>query len=156
MQTEITKEYVEQLEQAIEAQDTAFILSTMEEMYPPDITTVLYELNAEQSKFVMDLLPAEVGAEILSDLDPDIRVDFLRVFTSEEIARFVSQMDSDDAVDVLNEQSVQRREEIIALIGNEEKIEDIIDLLHYAGVLGPPNSSKPREVLVDMLQLEAI
>ncbi|CAN5880306.1 magnesium transporter [soil metagenome] len=131
MQTEITKEYVEQLEQAIEAQDTAFILSTMEEMYPPDITTVLYELNAEQSKFVMDLLPAEVGAEILSDLDPDIRVDFLRVFTSEEIARFVSHMDSDDAVDVLNEQSVQRREEIIALIGNEEKIEDIIDLLHY-------------------------
>ncbi|MDQ3606508.1 MAG: DNA translocase FtsK, partial [Gemmatimonadota bacterium] len=32
----------------------------------------------------------------------------------------------------------------------------IIDQLHYAGVLGPPNSSKPREVLVDMLQLEAI
>jgi magnesium transporter len=131
MQVEITKEYIEQVEEAIEKQDAAFLLSTMEEMYPPDIITVLYELNAEQSKFVLDLLPAEVVAEILSDLDSDIRQDFLRGFTSAEIARYVSEMDSDDAVDVLNEQSVQRREEIIALIDNEEKIEDIIDLLHY-------------------------
>lgn len=131
MQTEITREYIEQIEEAIEGRDTAFILSTMEGMYPADITTVLYELNAEESKYLLDLLPAEVGAEILIDLDSDIRVDFLRSLTSKGIAQYVSLMDSDDAVDVLNEQSVQRREEIIALIDNEDKIEDIIDLLHY-------------------------
>jgi magnesium transporter len=131
MQVEITKEYIEQIEEAIGNQDTAFIISTMEEMYPADITTVLYELNTEQSKYVMDLLSAEVGAEILSNLDSDIRLNFLRAFTSEEMARYVSLMDSDDAVDVLNEQTMRRREEVIALIDNEEKIEDIIDLLHY-------------------------
>ena len=131
MQAEITKELVEQVREAITRQDDAFILSAMEDMYPPDITTVLYELNTEQSKYVMDLLPREVGAEILSDLDSDIRTDFLRVFTSAEIASYVAEMDSDDAVDVLNEQSMKRREEIIALIDNEEQVEDIIDLLHY-------------------------
>jgi DNA segregation ATPase FtsK/SpoIIIE, S-DNA-T family len=32
----------------------------------------------------------------------------------------------------------------------------IIDQLHHAGVLGPPDGSKPREVLVDLLQLDQI
>ena len=32
----------------------------------------------------------------------------------------------------------------------------IIDQLHYAGVLGPPDGSKPREVLVDLIQLDQV
>ncbi|MFD2515877.1 magnesium transporter [Pontibacter locisalis] len=131
MQIEITREFIEQVEEAIERQDKDFILSTMGEMHPADITTVLYELDTNESKYVMDLLPPEVGAEILSDLDYDIREDFLDYFTSAEIARYVNLMHSDDAVDILNEQSVQTREEVLALIDNEEKAEDILDLLHY-------------------------
>ncbi|MBB6611997.1 magnesium transporter [Pontibacter sp. Tf4] len=131
MQVEITREYINQVEEAIERKDSEFILSTMADMYPADITTVLYELDANESKYVMDLLPPEVGAEILSDLDYDIRTDFLQYFTSSEIARYINLMHSDDAVDILNEQSVQTREEVIALIENEEKAEDILDLLHY-------------------------
>ncbi|MFD2245266.1 magnesium transporter [Pontibacter ruber] len=131
MQVEITREYIDQVEEAIERKDTGFILETMAEMYPADITTVLYELDTIESKYVLDLLPPEVGAEILSDLDYDIRNDFLSNFTSQEIARYVNLMDSDDAVDILNELSVQTREEVIALIDNEEKAAAILDLLHY-------------------------
>jgi DNA segregation ATPase FtsK/SpoIIIE, S-DNA-T family len=32
----------------------------------------------------------------------------------------------------------------------------IIDQLHHAGVLGPPDGSKPREVLVDIIQLDQV
>jgi magnesium transporter len=131
MPVEVTKEYVQQIEEAIEQMDSEFILSTMNEMYPADITTVLYELNTEQSKYVLDLLDPEVGAEILSGLDSDIRTNFLKSFTTSEIARYVNLMESDDAVDILNEQKVQNREEIISLLDNEEKAADIIDLLHY-------------------------
>ncbi|WP_210490430.1 magnesium transporter [Rufibacter aurantiacus] len=131
MQSEITREFIDQIEDAIERRDGEFILSNMEEMYAVDITTVLYELNTEQSKYVMDVLPAEVGAEILSDLDSDVRTNFLKNFTIEEIARYIGEMDSDDAVDLLNEQPVQRKEEIIALLEDQEHVADIIELLHY-------------------------
>ena len=131
MQVEITREYIEQVEEAIARDDKGFLLETMSEMYPADITTVLYELDTNESKYVLDLLPSEVGSQILSDLDYDIRTDFLAYFTSQEIARYVNLMDSDDAVDILNEMNVQRREEVIALIENEEKADDILDLLHY-------------------------
>ncbi|WP_299708211.1 magnesium transporter [uncultured Pontibacter sp.] len=131
MQVEITREYIDQVEEAIAREDKGFLLETMSEMYPADITTVLYELDTNESKYVLDLLPPEVGSEILSDLDYDIRTDFLAYFTSPEIARYVNLMDSDDAVDILNEMNVQRREEVIALLENEEKADDILDLLHY-------------------------
>ncbi|GGK71397.1 magnesium transporter [Rufibacter glacialis] len=131
MPSEITREFIDQIEDAIERRDAEFILSNMEEMYPVDITTVLYELNTEQSKYVMDVLPAEVGAEILSDLDSDVRASFLKNFTIEEIARYIGEMDSDDAVDLLNEQPVQRKEEIIAQLEDQEHVADIIELLHY-------------------------
>ena len=131
MPAEITKEFIELIEEAIERQDPEFIVSSMRDMYPADITTVLYELNAEQSKYVLDLLDPEVGAEILSGLDSDIRTNFLKSFQSEEIAQYVNLMESDDAVDILNEQKVQTREEIISFLDNEEKAADIIDLLHY-------------------------
>jgi magnesium transporter len=131
MQSEITREFIDQIEDAIERRDVEFILSNMEEMYAVDITTVLYELNTEQSKYVMDVLPADVGAEILSDLDSDVRSNFLKNFTIEEIARYIGEMDSDDAVDLLNEQPVQRKEEIIALLEDQEHVADIVELLHY-------------------------
>ncbi|MHA6248153.1 magnesium transporter [Pontibacter sp. CAU 1760] len=130
-QVEITREYIEQVEEAIERKDNAFILETMADMHPADVTTVLYELDTNESKYVMDLLPPDTGAQILSDLDYDIRNDFLDYFTSAEIARYVNLMDSDDAVDILNELSVQTREEVIALLDNEEKAAHILDLLHY-------------------------
>ena len=131
MPVDITRDYIDQIEEAIEKKDTEFIVSSLEDLYPADITTVLYELNTEQSKYVLDLLDPEIGAEILSSLDTDIRTNFLKSFTSEEVAHYVNLMDSDDAVDMLNEQKVQSREEIISLIDNEEKAADIIDLLHY-------------------------
>ncbi|PIQ22463.1 MAG: magnesium transporter [Cytophagales bacterium CG18_big_fil_WC_8_21_14_2_50_42_9] len=131
MPVDITRDYIDQIEEAIEKKDTVFIVTSLEDLYPADITTVLYELNTEQSKYVLDLLDPEIGAEILSSLDTDIRTNFLKSFTSEEVAHYVNLMDSDDAVDMLNEQKVQSREEIISLIDNEEKAADIIDLLHY-------------------------
>lgn len=131
MQVDITRDYINQVEEAIDRKDNGFLLETMADMYPADITTVLYELDTNESKYVMDLLPAEIGAEILSDLDYDIRTDFLQYFTSHEIARYVNLMDSDDAVDILNEQSVQTREEVIALLDNDDKVRHILDLLRY-------------------------
>jgi len=131
MPVEITRDFVDQIEEAIAQKDTENIISSLEDLYPADITTVLYELNTEQSKYVLELLDPEVGAEILSSLDADIRTNFLKSFTSEEVARYVNLMESDDAVDMLNEQKVQSREEIISLIDNQEKAADIIDLLRY-------------------------
>ena len=118
-QFELTKEYLDRLREAINQEDIAFIKNSLDGVKPADITDTLHEFSAADSKYVIGLLEPEIGAEIIEDLDEDIRRKFLKSFSSDEISVFLSYMDSDDAVDILNEQPVKVREEAIAKL--EEK-----------------------------------
>jgi magnesium transporter len=131
MAFELTKEYIERIDAAIEQADGAFIKAEMEELFPADISSILYELDGPKTHYVLSLLAPEVGAEILSELERDTRKEFLETFSSEEIARYVNVLDSDDAVDLLKEQPIQVREEVIALLTDREQARFILDLLPY-------------------------
>ena len=131
MQFELSKEYLERLKLAIENNDVAFIHETMEGINPADISSVLQEFNAEDSKFVLDHLDTEIGAQIISDLEDDTRKSFLKVFEPTEIAQYIAIIDSDDGADILNELPVKLREEVITSLDNEEKVSYLLDLLRY-------------------------
>lgn len=131
MTFELTREYLDHIEELIERQDAATLKAEMEEMFPADVTGILYEIDTDQAKYLVSLLDTNLGAEILAALDTDERKDFLKSFTSEEIARYVNEFDSDDAVDLLNEQPIRVREEVIALLEDREQARFILDLLHY-------------------------
>lgn len=131
MTFELTKEYLDRLQTAIDAGDETTLRAEMDELYPADISGVLYELDTDSARYLLSLLDKTVGAEILVNVDESIRQGFVASFTSEELAPLVEEMDSDDAVDLLNEQPVQLREEVIGLLNDREQARFIIDLLHY-------------------------
>lgn len=127
---EITSELIATFEEAVRRRDDEYIIRVTADLYPADISAILHELNGEDSKYVIQLLPPNVSAAILSDLESDIRKEFLQLFDAKEIAAIVDYMDSDDAVDLLNEQPVRLREEVLAYL-SEEQSNYIKDLLHY-------------------------
>ncbi|MDI9873688.1 magnesium transporter [Flectobacillus rivi] len=131
MPFELTKEYLEKIQAAISEHNNEFIRTEMEELFPADITNILYELEGEEAHYLVTLLDTKLAAEIIVNLDPDDRKKFLKNFTSQQIAEYVDLLDSDDAVDILNEQPVNVREEVIALVSDREQARFIIDLLHY-------------------------
>ncbi|HMP99370.1 MAG TPA: CBS domain-containing protein [Cyclobacteriaceae bacterium] len=128
---ELSKEFIDRFQIAINTRDDAFIKEVLQDVNPADITTLLYEFNTEESKYVIDLLSLETRADIINDLDADIRKNFLKVFTNEEIIDIIDVLDSDDAVDILNELSTRVREEVLAGLDDEEWKSQIIDLLRY-------------------------
>ncbi|MBL3656406.1 magnesium transporter [Fulvivirga sediminis] len=131
MKFELTNDFRERFSQAVDERDEAFIIASLEGEKPADISALLHEFETEDSKYVIDLLPSEVRADIINDLDEDIRSRFLRVFEPTEITEIVNHLDSDDAVDILNELPIKEREEVIACIDNQEKEANILDLLRY-------------------------
>lgn len=128
---ELTKEYLEKLQIAISEQNKELIVAEMEDLYPADITNILYELNGEEAHYLVSLLDKKLGAEIITNLDPDDRKKFLKNFTSKEIAEYVDLLDSDDAVDILNEQPKDISEDIIGLLKDREQARFVNDLMHY-------------------------
>ncbi len=143
---ELTKEYLEKIQTAIEQKDETLLKAEMEELYPADIASILLELDGEPAHYLLTLVDTEMGAEILSHIEPDDRKRFIKErFTVEEIAKYVNLFDSDDAVDLLNEQTIEVREKVIALIEDREQARFILDMLHY-----------PEDVAGGLMQKELI
>jgi magnesium transporter len=105
-------------------------VESLENINPADITTLLYEFNSEESKYVLDLLSLEVRSKIINDLDADTRKKFLTIYEPSEITEVVNQLDSDDAADILNELPIKTSEEIISRLDADLKSQ-VIDLLRY-------------------------
>lgn len=128
---ELTKEYLEKIQTAISEHENELIIAEMGELYPADITNILYELNGEESHYLVKLLDKKLGAEIITNLDADDRKKFLKNFTAKEIAEYIDVLDSDDAVDILNEQPKDISEDIIGLLKDREQARFVNDLMHY-------------------------
>lgn len=127
---ELNKEFRDRFQQALDARDSEFIRTTLDEINPADITALLYEFNGEESKYVLDILSIEVRSKIINDLDSDTRKSFLAIYSAAEITEVVNQLDSDDAADILNELPIKTSEEIIARLDPDLKSQ-VIDLLRY-------------------------
>lgn len=130
-QAEINKYFLEAIERGVEDKNEQFIKESLEGLHAADINDILYELGTEQSKYVIDLLDVEVSAEILAELEEDVRSKFLKNFPAEELAILINHIDSDNATDILNEQSRQIREKVLSLLNDEEKAANILELLRY-------------------------
>lgn len=127
---ELTKEFRDRFQQALDEKDGVFIRESLEEVNPADITALLYEFKSDESKYVLDLLSLEVRSKIINDLDPDTRKKFLAIYEPKELTKIVNQLDSDDAADILNELPIKISEGIIAGLDADLKSQ-VIDLLRY-------------------------
>ncbi len=128
---DLTKDFIEKLRENIAHNNSMEIKDLLEDLYPADITSVLDELDGPECHYIIGLLDTEISAEIISNLDAPERKKLFKNFTSQEIAEYVNIIDSDDAADILNEQPLVIREEVIAHLKDREQARFILDLIHY-------------------------
>ncbi len=64
---EMTKEFRDRFQQALDQRDGQFIRESLQEVKPADITALLYEFNSEESKYVLDILPTDIRSQIIND-----------------------------------------------------------------------------------------
>lgn len=128
---ELSLEFKDRFQQALDEKDAAFIKSSLDGVNPADISALLDEFDSEECKYVFDLLTPETGAQILEDLEEDVREEFIKEFSATDLASFVELMDSDDGTDILYEMAVADRNEVIRQISDEEKASNLMELLEY-------------------------
>lgn len=131
MQFELSKDYLEKFQEALDQQNEEFIQQTLEGVSHADITELLYEFSSAECRYVLELLAPEIGADVLSELDEDTRKNFAKNLSPQELAKYIELMDSDDGADILSELRIKDREEIISAIQHEEKANNLLDLLRY-------------------------
>lgn len=132
MQFELTDGYLEQLQTALDSGDRAFVEKQLKELYPPDIAEICEKLEKEQVKSLYSYLDEQIAADVLVELDEDVREEILASLTSKEIAeQLIDNMDSDDAADVIAELPDDVQDEVLSHMEDSEQASDIVDLLNY-------------------------
>jgi len=132
MQFELTKEFIDQLRDQIENSDEVGVFNNVKDLHPADLAEIYDELSIDEARFIHVKLDDEIAAEVLVELEEDDRERFLKVLSSEDIAKqFIEKLDSDDAADVIGELPEDKQEEVIAHLDDLEHAGDIVDLLNY-------------------------
>ena len=132
MQFELTKPFLDELNLAVESKNEATVLALIEHLRPVDIAEIINEQSLKEAIAFYQFLTEEQAADVLIELDEDVRERFLNSLSSKQIAKqFIDNMDSDDAADLLAELPVEKKNEVISHIQDIEQASDIIDLLNY-------------------------
>ena len=132
MQFKLTDNFLTELRKAILEQNGKYILDQFKDLYPPDIAEILNELEIEEAKYVYTQLDDTLAADVLIELNEDVREEFLATLTSKEIAeQFIDNMDSDDAANVISELPDKVQDEVLSHMEDSDQASDIVDLLNY-------------------------
>jgi len=132
MNFELTKDFLASLRIAIEKNDEKFVLENIVDLHPADIAEVLDQLTTDEGKQLFQQFDEEKAADVLVELEEDVREKFLASLSSKEIAeQFIDNLESDDAADVISELPEEVKEEVISHLEDVDQASDIVDLLNY-------------------------
>ena len=132
MKFELTKDFICRLNECIENKDQKAIITMITDCHPADISEILNELEFENACFLFELLEDNVAADVLVELEDDLREELLKIHSPKEIAEeFVDNMDSDDAADIISELPENKKQEVLSHLEDQDLASDIVDLLNY-------------------------
>ena len=131
MRFELTKDFLEILRQKIAEQEILWIQENVLVLHFADVAEILDKLSNEEAKFIYFLVDEDTQADILMELEEEVRDRFLASLTIKEIADQLENLDSNDAADILGELSEDKIQEVISQMDDDEAAEDIVDLLNY-------------------------
>ncbi|MEO8516180.1 MAG: magnesium transporter [Flavobacterium sp.] len=131
MEFKISKNLIQELEQLIQNKDDKQLEVLLNDLHHADIAEILDELDFDEATYIFKVLDSEKTAEILLELEDDLRENILRRLSAKEIAEELDELDTDDAADIIGELSQSKKEEVISELEDLEHAKDIVDLLRY-------------------------
>jgi magnesium transporter len=131
MEFKISKELIKELEQLIQSKNDQQLEVLLNDMHHADIAEVLDELDFDEATYIFKVLDSEKTAEILLELEDDLRENILSRLSPKEIAEELDELETNDAADIIGELSKEKKEEVISELQDVEHAKDIVDLLRY-------------------------
>ena len=131
MRFELTKDFLDVLRLKIMEQDLQWIRENVLELHYAEIAEILDKLTNDEAKLVYFLVDEDLQADILMELEEEVRDRFLASLSTKEFADQLENLDSDDAADILGDLPNEKIQEVISQMEDDEAAEDIVDLLNY-------------------------
>ena len=112
----VNTELVRAVESALDDDQTATVLALLEPLPPADIADLAIVLGREDRRRLLIALGDDLNPDTLIDLDGQVLADLLAVMSPHAVARAIPELDTDEAVHLLEEMDEARREQVLARV----------------------------------------
>jgi magnesium transporter len=131
MQFKISKGFVKDLKRSIKSRNKQELEALSNDLHHADIAEILEQLSFKSAIYLFKVLDSEKTAEVLLELDEDLREKILSRLSPKEIAEELDELDTNDAADIIAELSAVMKDQVISELQDVEHAKDIVDLLRY-------------------------
>ncbi|RZJ68503.1 MAG: magnesium transporter [Flavobacterium sp.] len=131
MEFKVSKELISQIETLIVSKNDRELEVLLNDLHHADIAEILDELDIIEATYIFKVLDSDKTAEILLELDEEVRERILQQLSAKEIAEELDELDTNDAADIIAELPQSKKEEVILELQDMEHAKDIVELLRY-------------------------
>lgn len=119
---EIRHEFVEELAHAIEAADSAALRACVAELHEADLGDLIAALAPDDRVRLVELTGRDFDFSALNEVDETVREEILDELLPETVAEGVRELESDDAVELLETLDQDEQEEILEKLPLKERV----------------------------------
>ncbi len=119
---EIRQEAVDAVAAAIAAGDRGLLAAMTADLHETDIAELIEALPAEDRPKLIELLGADFDFAALTEVDDGVREEILEELSPETVAEGVRELESDDAVYILEDLEEAEQKEVLSKLPDSERV----------------------------------
>jgi len=133
----VSGEFLETIEQAIEAHDEEKIRERLLVLDPPDLALLLEQLDAPDRRFIIQAIRQGFDYDTLLGLSDHVQSEVVEYLGIDALAKHLAELDSDDAFTLIDELPGDQQSEILTKISASQRAS-------YEKILSYPEESAAR------------
>ena len=118
----LAEDFLDRIKEAIAADDAAFLRETIVPLHESELGDVLRNLGHDARQSLVRLMGDEFDYTALTEVDEAIRLSIVDAMPNERVAEALRELDSDDAVYILEDLEEEDRKEILAKLPFRERL----------------------------------
>ncbi|PJZ69472.1 magnesium transporter [Leptospira perolatii] len=115
-----SSEWLEFFSEKVEAQDSKFLRSFLDNNHPADIAEVLEKISTDSAIYVFKLCDSEMQSAVLVEFDEEYQAELISRLRLDEISPIVEKLETDEVTNLISEISKEKAEEILNSIDKED------------------------------------
>jgi magnesium transporter len=117
----LSDEEVRRVREALEAGRSSEIEEIAEELHAADLADLIERLDGEERRQVVGLVRDILDPETLAYLDETVREEVIDILGPKEVAQAITELDTDDAVELLEDLSDEDKQRILSSLPPAER-----------------------------------
>jgi magnesium transporter len=124
----VSKKLEQEIEEALDQNNFAQVQGLIENLHAADVADLIKSLKADHRRYFIEAIKDTINPDILAELEDSIRREVFEVLGVQGIAEAVSDLESDDALDVIQDLEDKEKEEVLKAIPAVERaiIEEVL------------------------------